>query len=117
MLAPGDPLSEVALLGQTNCPLMVDAGFGLTGKVLSVTILRPDGTTVGGSAALGNRDVFLTDQSMLKGQWGMYMVQQGDLNQVGFYAVTLNISPLPQGVVPPQASFTVVVPSQVLFNG
>lgn len=89
-------------------PLFVDGGQDLR-RFSSIELLgiRPNGTTFGGVPALGWGEIHLPNQTMLEHQWAVYMVQEGDLSQVGTYTVQLQLSP--RGLIePPQATFQVI---------
>lgn len=86
MSYPGAPQITV---GEYDRPLYYNAGTDLRNRSLWILGIRPDGTIFGGKASLSLGELWLSNQVMLPGQWCAYIINPGDLNQPGWYAVDL----------------------------
>lgn len=90
MSYPGAP--EISV-GEFDRPLYYNAGCDLSERSLWIVGIRPDGSLFGGKASLSQGTIWLSNQVMMPGQWCAYVIEDGDLNQPGWYTVQLYTYP------------------------
>ena len=105
MSYPGEPQIVV---GQWNAPVYACAFQDLTGKQISIDLIRPDSSRLASRPVnMGIGTQYFSDQTMLEGQWVVYMIQEGDLTQPGIYTIQINMTPPPLNGQITQAQFRV----------
>lgn len=91
MSYPGAPQ---ILVGQFNAPVYCCAFTNLRGRSLSVDLIRPDSSRLEARPVnLGFGNQYLSDQTMLEGEWVVYVIQDGDLTMEGIYTLQINANP------------------------